>query len=303
MTTGGSGGGSSSTGSGGGKAPGGTAIAWIDDPPPGGTWGDPDRLCLPLSDRGLLLADGLFETLLIEAGRPRLLQEHLERWRSAAASLGMEPPPGADRVLALLVEAVARSGLAEAAALRLNWSRGGGAGHRGLALPAPGEAPLRPRFWLQLSPWRRRSDPVAVIVSRRERRNAASRVSRCKTFAYTGAIEALREARAAGADEALLLGSGGGLSGGTSANLLLQHRDGWLTPSLASGCLPGVMRGRGLALGLVREQLLEVDDLLASEGALLINSLGYRPIRSCDGLVLPRPQAAEALWERLLAPP
>jgi branched-subunit amino acid aminotransferase/4-amino-4-deoxychorismate lyase len=142
---------------------------------------------------------------------------------------------------------------------------------------------------------------VAVIVSRRERRNAASLVSRCKTFAYGGAIEALREARAAGADDALLLGSGGGLSGATSATLLLRQRGEWLTPSLASGCLPGVMRGRGLALGLVREQALEMADLLASEGALLINSLGYRPIRRCDASDLPLPSGAEGLWERLLA--
>ena len=38
----------------------GAAIAWIDAPSPDGTWGDPDQLSLPLSDRGLLLADGLF---------------------------------------------------------------------------------------------------------------------------------------------------------------------------------------------------------------------------------------------------
>jgi branched-subunit amino acid aminotransferase/4-amino-4-deoxychorismate lyase len=280
---------------------GGSAIAWIDEPLPGGSWGDPDRLGLPLSDRGLLLADGLFETVLVEGGRPRLLEEHLTRWRTSAALLGMAPPPGADRVVPLLAQAVARTGLGGAAALRLNWSRGSGGGRRGLALPGPGEPQGRPRFWLQLSPWQRVSKPVAVVVSRLERRNPASLVSRCKTFAYAGAIQALREARAAGADDALLLGGGGGLCCGTSANLLVRLKGAWITPPLASGCLPGVMRGRGLALGLVREGGLGVADLLASEGALLINSLGLRPIRRCEGRELPLPSGAESLWERLLA--
>jgi branched-subunit amino acid aminotransferase/4-amino-4-deoxychorismate lyase len=284
----------------GGTHPAGTAIAWIDGPTPEGTWGDPDRLCLPLNDRGLLLADGLFETVLIEGGTPRLLAEHLERWRVSAASLGLAPPPGADRVRPLLAEAVARSGLTGSGALRLNWSRGSGAG-RGLALPGPDEPQGRPRFWLQLSPWRPASTPVAVIVSGVERRNAASLVSRCKTFAYGGAIQALREARAAGADDALLLGSGGDLCCGTSANLLLRRKGAWITPPLKSGCLPGVMRGRGLALGLVREERLSVADLLESEAALLINSLDCRPIRRCGATDLPVPPEALDLWGRLLS--
>ena len=41
---------------------GGTTIAWIDAPGDSGTWGVPEQLALPLADRGLALADGLFET-------------------------------------------------------------------------------------------------------------------------------------------------------------------------------------------------------------------------------------------------
>ncbi len=275
-------------------------IAWIDDPAPSGSWGDPDSLCLPLSDRGLLLADGLFETVLIEAGRPRLLAEHLERWRRSAALLGMAPPPGAGQVQALLAEAIRRSGLTATAALRLNWSRGGSSRQRGLALPGPDEPRLRPRFWLQLSPWALPTAPVTVIVSRLERRNAASVVSRCKTFAYGGSIAALQEARAAGAGDALLRDGAGDLSCGSSANLLVRRQGRWLTPPLTSGCLPGVMRGRGLDLGLVEEAPLRVADLRQSEGVLLINSLGVRPIRRCDCTDLPLPAGADDLWERLL---
>ena len=68
------------------------AIAWINDPAPDGQWGSPNELTLPINERGLLLADGLFETVLILDGQPRLLAEHLGRWHHSAALLGLAKP-------------------------------------------------------------------------------------------------------------------------------------------------------------------------------------------------------------------
>ena len=66
----------------------GQGVAWIDS-----RWGSPSDLSLPLSDRGLQLADGLFETVMILEGRPCLLAEHLTRWWDSAEVLGMARPP------------------------------------------------------------------------------------------------------------------------------------------------------------------------------------------------------------------
>lgn len=289
------------------------AIAWLADPwattgpdaavlPPG-RWGGPDQLALPLSDRGLLLADGLFETVLVEGGQPRLLTEHLRRWRESAALLAMAPPPTESLLTPLITEAVARSGIS-AGALRLNWSRGsGGPGSRGLDLPAADQAQPPHRFWLQLTACQPQFSPVAVIVSRWEVRAAGSLLSRCKTFAYGGSIQARREARLAGADDALLRSSDGGLCCGTAATLLVQVKGRWLTPPLASGCLPGVMRQRALSSGLVEEAPLRTQELSAPPAlALLLNSLGCRPIRACEGLALQSlaPLQAERFWRMLL---
>ncbi|MEB3350720.1 MAG: aminotransferase class IV [Cyanobacteriota bacterium] len=276
-----------------GGAPTPAPIAWIE-----GRWGHPDQLAVPLSDRGLLLADGLFETLLVEAGRPQLLAEHLERWRQGAALLGMAPPPAAGELAPLIAEAVARSGIGSGSgALRLNWSRGSGG--RGLDLPAA----TRPRCWLQLSPHRPLFTPVRGRISRLERRQATL-LSRCKTFGYGGAIQARREAVAAGAQEGLLLGEGGQLCCASAANLLVRRRGRWLTPPLASGCLPGVMRGRALALGLAEEAAITPERLAgwarAGDGAcLLLNSLGCRPLAALDDQPLPT-AAAETTWRLLL---
>ena len=307
----------------------GQPIAWIGDPSQPaerGQWGRPDQLSLPLDDRGLTLADGLFETVLVDQGQARLLDAHLERWQRSAALLGMEPPPARQGLEPLIAAALERSRTASGA-LRLNWSRGSAPG-RGIDLPAGGEPPLGHRFWLQFTPLQPSFRPVTVWISELERRQGASLLSQCKTFAYGQAIQARREARSAGAEEALLLGTGGELCCGATANLLLLIDGTWLTPPLASGCLPGVMRGRALELGLAREASLDPAVLLqpshdpspesvpdagsdSVSAALLLNSLGCRPIRAVNGQALgPAGQAqgdpgwasslAESFWRNLL---
>jgi 4-amino-4-deoxychorismate lyase len=276
-------------------------IAWIDGPGDGGTWGPPEQLALPLADRGLALADGLFETVLIQNGKPHLLEAHLQRWRQAAAQLGMAAPPDAGRIQLLLAEAIERSG-SSYAALRLNWSRGNAG--RGIALPADDDSPPSHRFWLQLSPWRPGFGAVSSIISQGERRNPASQISACKTFAYGWAVQARREAQQRGADEALLLNTAGQLCCATTANLLLLIEDRWLTPPLASGCLPGIMRAQGLAQGWLQEAELWPVDLDRCEAGLLINSLDCRPLvgkRSHAEATQLLGPTARRLWERCLA--
>ena len=298
------------------------AIAWIAAaertprcPAPGqvraGEWGSPESLNLPLGDRALQLADGLFETLCVEAGQPHLLSEHLERWQSSAGLLGMEQPPERQEVELLLAEAIQRSDIRDGA-LRLNWGRGHGpATGRGINLPAADEPAPPHRFWLQFDAATPCFEPVSVLVSGSEQRNANSLQSRCKTFAYGASIQARREARAAGADDALLLSTAGGLCCGSTANLLVHHGERWRTPAAASGCLPGVMRGRALSLGLAEEAWINPADLdrdLASgqglEGAaVLINSLSCRAIVNLNGFARPQWLDVEPLWRSLLSAP
>jgi len=261
----------------------GGAIAWID-----GQWGAPNALTLPLDDRGLSLGDGVFETVLLRDGSPRALADHLQRWQAGARLLLLPPPPSGRELLPLIGEAVDRSGLT-AGALRLNWSAGGGG--RGLDRPAP----CGGRFWFSLHPHLPTHRPLRVVVSRQLRRLAGDPLGGCKTLAYTHAVLARLEARQRGADDALLRSSDGSLCCGSSANLLLADpAGGWLTPALASGCLPGIMRGRSLALGLAREAVLP-SELPADRPALLLNSLDCRPLQPSGS------EQARELFEQLLA--
>ena len=101
------------------------------------------------------------------------------------------------------------------------------------------------------------------------------------------------EASQAGAGDVLLRSSQGGLCCGSSANLLVQEGGQWLTPPLSSGALPGVMRARGLGMGLIQEAQLG-ESLAEKQPALLLNSLDCRPLnRIAEPL-------AEPLFEQLL---
>ena len=148
---------------------------------------------------------------------------------------------------------------------------------------------------------------MRVIVSATETRSATSLLSRCKSFAYGASIQARRQALEAGADDALLASSAGGLCCGTSANLLVCRGGSWITPPLSSGCLPGVMRQRGLDRGLITEAPVNEQDLASCQAAILINSLGCRPISHLGALLLANhapsgcgSQEAETFWRQLL---
>ena len=272
------------------------AIGWSN-----GEWNSADALGIPLTDRGLQLADGLFETILIQDGQIQLLNEHLRRWQRSASRLGMAAPPGAEVLKARISEAIKRSKLnrkGTSGALRLNWSRGSSSG-RGIGLRSDDPDPTRHRFWLTLQPHQPGFEPITAWVSVLEQRNPNSVLSRCKTLAYGQSIQARREAQEQGTDVGLLCNTSNDLCCADSANLLVHRQGEWITPPLSSGCLPGVMRARAVEQGLVREASLG-KELNAHDHVLLINSLGCRSLSAVNEMVLkPWPQT-EQLWQQLL---
>ncbi|OUX73951.1 MAG: 4-amino-4-deoxychorismate lyase [Synechococcus sp. TMED90] len=271
-------------------------LGWIN-----GHLSEAKTLGLPLTDRGLQLADGLFETVLVLNGDAQLLDAHLQRWQHSAALLGMAPPPSQSWLHLLIQEGIAKADLngpGLAGALRLNWSRGQAA-ERGIGLP-PGEPDRDAHcFWLTLQRHHPCFTPAQAWISVEEQRNASSRLSRCKTFAYGQAIQARREAQTHGAELALLRNTSGELCCSDSANLLVRRQGQWITPPLSSGCLPGVMRARALELGLAVEAHLG-PDLQTGDLALLINSLSCRPLQMLNAQALQPCSNPEQLWRELL---
>nr|AUG32378.1 aminotransferase class IV [Paulinella longichromatophora] len=256
-------------------------IAWIN-----GEWGIAESMHIPLSNRSLLLSDGIFETLLIINGNCQLLEEHIARWHYTALVLGLEPPPCQSELIDLLEAAINISDI-RFFALRLNWGRGQGM-ERGINFSNGEHFSLKDRFWILISPIKLSFEPISAMISLYERRNLTSRIIQHKVLAYTQSIHARYEARQAGVDEALMVNAKGELTCGACSTLLVFDNQTWMTPAMSTGCLSGVMRNQSIQLGLAKEQNLMPTQLLQTinglEGpAILINSLSCRPLSHLNG--------------------
>ncbi|KSB89836.1 4-amino-4-deoxychorismate lyase [Caulobacter vibrioides] len=248
---------------------------------------------VPLTDRGLLLGDGLFETLLAVDGAVRHVEAHLDRMAAGCAVLGL-PAPDRDRARALVADAPGAAGLAVGrAAVRLTLTAGSGG--RGLDRP---DAPVLELF-AACAPAPPAGAPAEAVVAS-VRRNEGSPASRLKTLAYLDNVLARAQARAAGADEALMLNNRGHLACASAGNLFWLDGGVLATPALDCGVLAGLARGRVMAaaagLGVeVREVRAGIEALATASAVFLTNSLtGVRPLASLDGRALGRdPRVAE----------
>jgi branched-chain amino acid aminotransferase/4-amino-4-deoxychorismate lyase len=224
-------------------------------------------LGVPGDDRGLLLGDGLFETMLALDGALPRLAAHLDRMAAGCDVLNL--PFDRDEAERLAREATPAEGRF---AVRLTLTAGSGG--RGLDRPA---APVV-RLFATAAPSTPVTTPATLIVAT-ARRNEGSPASRLKTLSYLDNVLARAEARAAGADEAVMLNNRGELACAGAANLFWIADGRLFTPRLDCGALAGITRGRLMALEPVEEVTAGVAALETAEAVFLTNSLiGVRPV-------------------------
>jgi branched-subunit amino acid aminotransferase/4-amino-4-deoxychorismate lyase len=242
-------------------------------------------MSLPFNDRGLLLGDGLFETLLAVDGAPRDWDAHMARLSLGCAALGL-PSPDETELRAAAQAALASAGLDTGhAALRITWTAGSGG--RGLDRPEP----CAPALFATAAPAPATAEPLRLVTAR-TRRNGGSIASRHKTLSYLDNVLARREARQAGADEAVMLNTDGHVACAAAGNLFWVTGGRLLTPSLDCGILAGVTRAKVLAWASqagvpVAETEAGPAALEAAEAMFVTNSLtGARPVQSLDGRAL-----------------
>ena len=250
-----------------------------------------------LSDRGLLLGDGVFDTALVLNGRIFRAEAHLRRLIDALATLGIDADRDRDpqghrrpdptcRAPRLAHHRHARAGAARA--------RAGGPAKANLMASL---SALPPRFF-----WPRLSMDVAAV-----RRNETSPLSRLKALSYLDAILAMREAAGKGCNEVLFLNGGGRVACASVGNVFALLGDELVTPPVSDGVLPGVIRGFLLEecgkLGLAaRERSLDLVELRAADAVFMTNSLRLiAPVERIGGAAISAKGAeiVEALQQHL----
>jgi branched-subunit amino acid aminotransferase/4-amino-4-deoxychorismate lyase len=236
-----------------------------------------DEAKLPSDDRGFLYADGLIETLRLYGGAPFCFEQHMERLEGSAKFLNI--PLTVDRQkLCAWLEAAAEENDHRDATARLTLTRG--SSPRG---PNPGTATegLSPTILIQTRPLpegleeRQENGTVGATLPWPLRAEGLP-LQAHKTLSYTGSVLALGNVPAG--SEPILETTGGALSEGATSNLFWV-KDGRLhTPSLESGCLPGI--ARTMVMGLAHRIKLEVveglwrrSELASAEEAFITNSV------------------------------
>jgi branched-chain amino acid aminotransferase len=252
-----------------------------------------ERASISVFDRGLLYGDGCFEVLRTWGGALRDLDAHLERLFETAAFLQLRTLARAE-----LAQAVDRT-LAAAGPgehrIRIVLTRGpGGLGAR-LAELGPGRAIVM----VEALPAQPEEISLAVVDWPLPRRDGRGH----KTLAYLDHVIARELARAQGADEALRLDADGHAIEGATCNLFAVIDGVVITPPADTGALPGIVRGRVLALcgrDGVRAELrpLRLADVRGAGELFVTSSLrGVVPVVRLDGELRARGPITSGLAE------
>jgi branched-chain amino acid aminotransferase len=228
------------------------------------------------ADRGLLLGDGVFETIAVNHHRAIWLDEHLARMASAAKELGI----GFNEIAVRDgVTAVLERSATHFEVLRVTLTRG--ITERGLAAKSDVSSVL-----ISLNAFDPAKQPQSLrLAVSKIRRNETAPSSRLKTLSYIDGIAAAREASGV-ADDVLMLNTKGHVASSTVGNLFLLRGSELFTPQLDQGVLPGITRHHILQLSgwQKRETIINIEDVFAADAAFLSNSLRLvTPVTMLDG--------------------
>ena len=245
----------------------------------------PMEACLSPGQVGLLTGWGVFTTLRIYGGVPFAFELHWERVSHDAQRLRMQLDFEPEQIRQQLLQLIAANSAREAAA-RLSFVRN----RAGMWSVETGCGTDYLLFTAELPSW----PSSARLTVSPHARHAASALAGAKMLSWVANVATLEEVRERGFDETALLNERGEVSECTAANLFAVRQGKLLTPSLDSGCLPGITRRIVLKLGPqlgleTRERVLRLDDLRTADEVFLSSTTReLMPVRELDGSPLPQ---------------
>lgn len=215
----------------------------------------PETACIPVTDRGFLYGDSVYEVVRTYGGEPWALREHLERLAKSAAMVEMTLPCSLEELETEVRRALNVVGAGEWY-FRIIVTRGGGP--IGLD-PALADHPRRLLLVLPIPsiPEHVRTAGAAVaLVSVSRPAEGQAMPAGAKTGNYLTNVMALRRAREQGCFEAIMVDAEGQIVEGTTSNVFIVDGGTLVTPPLAAGILDGITRR--FVMDLARREGLEV---------------------------------------------
>ena len=225
-----------------------------------GEWTEGNTPLVGAMDHSVWLGSSVFDGARALHGRLPDLRPHLQRVIDSADKLGMRCPLSVDQMEALVREGVAKFPPdAELYIRPLVFAS------EGFLIPAPDKAVfVLTLFDAPLPPFTGFSSCLSTL---RRPDNSMAPTDAKASALYANTSRALREAKARGFDNAILLDAAGKVTEFASSNLFLVTADGAVvTPALNGTFLAGITRARVITLlaeqGIqVQERSVEVEEL------------------------------------------
>jgi branched-chain amino acid aminotransferase len=251
-----------------------SAPVWIN-----GALHAPDDARVSVFDHGILVGDGVFETIKAVRGVSFALTRHLERLAVSATGLGL-PEPDLDAIRKGTLDVLAAAPAWELARIRITYTSGIGplGSDRGPSGPTAIVAVA------DQQPFPETGD-VSVVPWPRNERGALTGL---KTTSYGDNAKALAYAHDHGGAEAIFGNLAGNLCEGTGSNVFLVRGGQLITPPLSSGCLAGITRALVLEWLGGEETDIPLNEFAEADEAFLTSTTrDVQPIRAVDGAVFP----------------
>ena len=208
-----------------------------------------DEKILPI-ESSLLRGDGVFETVLSIDEKAIAWDRHYARMQKAANKILINIPAKIDidlAIAAILKDEIGRN------RLRVVCLADGG-------------------WFLTLQPITEIAESISItrFPFIRDSRSALSGI---KSLSYSESIIAIRHAENLGFEDSIFLNEKEEVVETGLANILILNQDGWRTPAISSGCLPGITRELLMIWFGVKEAVLNFDDLLRAKAVYLTSSI------------------------------
>jgi branched-chain amino acid aminotransferase len=232
---------------------------WLD----GRLYDNPNQATIAGTDHGLLVGDGVFETLKVTENGAFAVRRHLNRMSRSAAALGL-PEPDHQRIREA-IDAILDGWDLPRGKLRITYTGGRG--------PLGSEAAYGPpRLIVALAPVPPAA-PRTSIVTAPWTRNEHGALAGVKSTSYAENVRTLRYATERRAGEAIFLNTAGQICEGTGTNIFLIFDNTVITPPLSAGPLAGITRELIMEWNPVQERDVTPEEAKLADEVFITSSM------------------------------